>query len=44
MIKFLFLIAVLILNYGCERGTVGLPQEITLIVTANVHGQLDPCG
>ena len=44
MKKYILLIVVLFGCYGCGRFSSGSVGEVNFIVTANVHGQLDPCG
>ncbi len=44
MKKSILLIVVLFSYYGCGSYSTGSKGEVNFIVTANVHGQLDPCG
>lgn len=41
--KFWSLVLVFLALWSCSK-TEPVSGEVTFVVTANVHGQLDPCG
>ena len=37
-------ISVLIMSYSCTKISASSQGEVQIVMTGNVHGQLDPCG